>query len=276
MNVIQSILYGLVSGLCRFVPISASGHQMILAKLFGSTSHAPLRHILIHIAILAAIIVSCGTYLEKLRRAIKLRTRRSVQSRSIAQKQIGYDIRLYQSATIPMIILIVLFYLIGWSGGSYMSAAILFALNGIILYLPDYLPQSNKDSRNMSVLDSFLLALSGALSMVTGLSGIGIGASCAIARGADRGKAYSWMILLTIPVLVLFIAFDIFGIFRYGFGVHSLIDFIGCILSALSAFFSALLGIYLMRFAVIRSGFGAFAFYNWGAAILSFLLFLIA
>ena len=126
----------------------------------------------------------------------------------------------------------------------------------------------------MSTLDAFLMGISASVCALPGLSGVGAAVSAAIARGADIKKSYEWVLILAIPALILQIVFDVILIFVSGVGTVTFLVFLGYLLSAIFTFAGAILAIYLMRMIVVRSGLTAFAFYNWSAALLIFLLYL--
>ena len=67
MDWIQTILFGLVSGLTEILPVSADAHQAILTKLFGQTS-APLLQLIVHAAVLIALSQHCGEQIGQLLR----------------------------------------------------------------------------------------------------------------------------------------------------------------------------------------------------------------
>ena len=126
----------------------------------------------------------------------------------------------------------------------------------------------------MSGFDSFLIGFGSALSVMPGFSRVGTALSCGVARGADKVKVYAWILVLTIPYICLFLVFDLIVIFQSGFGVVNFVGFLGAFLSGVFAFLSSLAGIYFIRFMLVRSDLSFFAFYSWGAALLSFLLHL--
>ena len=255
------------------MPVSSSGHRALLQTLFGVSAPEPIRDILVHLAMLAAVIFSSSTYIEKLKRAARSgsTSRRRGANRGRGEQ---YDVQLLKNAAVIMLIGMIAFRLIFKSTFSFGWLAFFFLINGIIIYIPEYLPHANKDAQSLSTLDAFLMGISASVCALPGLSGVGAAVSAAIARGADIKKSYEWVLILAIPALILQIVFDVILIFVSGVGTVTFLVFLGYLLSAIFAFAGAILAIYLMRMIVVRSGLTAFAFYNWSAALLIFLLYL--
>ena len=275
MNILESILYGILSGVSRFLPISSSGHQQLFKYIMGVTTPTPIADLFIHIALLLALIFSNSTYLERLNRE---RISKSGNSRTTKRIDVAasYDNRLLQTATIS---LIVLFFVLSFLHDHFTKIAPLalcFLLNGIALYFPEHLPHGDKDSRKMSTLDSLIIGLSGALSILPGLSCVGFCLTAAVCRGADKSKAIGWVFVISIPAILCCIVLDFITMFTAGVGVVSFVIIIGYILSALFAFVFAIIGISVLRYIISRSDFTGLAFYSWGAAILCFILYLTA
>lgn len=273
MNILESIIYGLISGLSEFLPISSLGHQRVLKTLFDAPIHEPILDFMVHIGFLIAIFFSCGTYIEKIRRILRLSgsRRRQIRNHDYA---VFHDIRYVKNAAFPLMIGLVVFLLIERSRTDLKGIALLFLINGIFMYIPDYLPQSNKDSRKLSNLDGFLAGLLGSLAAFPGISRVGMSLSTTVSRGADKSKAYNWILILSIPAIVLMLLADLIILFQVGLQGITLLSILGYLISGLASFGASLTGIYLMRFIVERSGFSAFAFYSWGAALIALLLYL--
>lgn len=272
MNILESIVYGLISGLSEFLPISSFGHQKLLDIFFGSGSPEPLRDMFIHIAFLAAVFIGCGTYIEKIHRQLRQNTKPTRRQGQRRDRRAFYDASLLKGASFTMVLAMVILRFCFKSPDSLGIIAFLYLLNGIVLFLPEYIPHGNKDAMKMSAFDSFLLGLGSALSVLPGFSRVGCGLSCAVSRGADKAKAYNWVLVMTIPAALVFLVFDIIVVFQTGVGAITFLGLLGYILSGVFAFVSSLLGIYLMRLMLVRSNMTVFAFYCWGAALLSFLL----
>ena len=67
-EVLKSVALGLVQGFGEFLPISSSGHLLMLQRLFGLTEGGRLTTVLLHAATLAAV---CIVYREQLAALIK-------------------------------------------------------------------------------------------------------------------------------------------------------------------------------------------------------------
>jgi undecaprenyl pyrophosphate phosphatase UppP len=84
-----------------------------------------------------------------------------------------------------------------------------------------------------------------------------------------------WVIMLSIPAMLLFAVLDVVYIIAYGFAVAGFVDFLGCLLSGVAAYAAAHFGIWTFRRILSFGGYDWFAYYSWGVAILAFALYLI-
>lgn len=57
MTIIQSIISGFVQGITEFLPVSSSGHLVIVHKLFGFTTSDILFDVILHLGTLLAVII---------------------------------------------------------------------------------------------------------------------------------------------------------------------------------------------------------------------------
>lgn len=273
MDWLESVLFGLVSGLTEFLPVSAQAHQALLLKMFG-TAAGPLLQLLIHGAALLALYQSCAEQISLLLREQRLlRVPRSRRKRQPDITKV-LDMRLLQSAAVILALGFLAYPTLSvWRGDLHFIAPVL-VINGIILYVPMHMATGNKDARSMSQLDATLLGLAGALAVIPGISRVGIVTSAGIARGADREQALRWSLLLSVPALVCLMGFDIYGIMTEGMGSLSAPVLLQTVLTAAAAYGGAYGGIYMMRFLAVRAGFSGFAYYSWGAALFSFIIYL--
>lgn len=268
MNWFESIIYGFISGLTEFLPLSSFAHQQIYLSLCGETYRDPARDLFVHIALLVAIVISCQPMLEHIRRS-----RGASNQRVGGNSRILQDRRFVKSATIPMLIVFfVLSYIIGTTFNLLLIAFVLI-LNGIILFIPDRIVRSNKDASAMSPLDGILIGVAGALSVIPGFSRIGCNVSVATMRGADRQHALKWALLLSIPALWGHIIIDLILLFS-GSGMSQWSHLFNYILAAASAFGASYCGVKFMLFLSAKQNYNLFSYYSWGASLIAFFLYL--
>lgn len=275
MSILESMLYGFISGLTEFMPISSRGHQALFKEIFGIRGPVPILDILVRIAVLLAVIISSATYFRRFLQADS-KSNRNGKKRSNREKTLINDFRLVKTGILPMIFVMLLHFIVKQIDVSLALVAIMFAINGIAVYIPEHLAHANKDSSNLSAFDSLVLGVASGLSVFPGVSGTGLSLSYAIGRGADTHKAYNWVLLFGVFSNIIFIVLEFIGMIIHGIGSVTFLTFIGYILAALFAFAAAMLSIYFMRRWILRNGCAAFGYYSWGAAMLSFILFLTA
>lgn len=273
MSWFETVLFGFVSGLTEFFPVSAPAHQTLLLKLFGTTV-GPVLNIAIHAAVLLGLYQSCGEYIHQMLREQRLmQVPRSRRKRQPDMVKI-LDMRLLRTASIVLVLGFVLYTRITqWQWDLQYIAAVLI-VNGILVYIPMHISTGNKDARSMSQMDAILLGLAGCLGMVPGVSRVGMISSAAVVRGAGHEQALNWSLLLSIPALIGLIGFDIYGIMTVGMGAISLQVLLQIILAAAAAYAGAQVSIRAMRFMAVQVGFSAFSYYCWGAAMFCFIMYL--
>ena len=72
MNLLESILYSLVTAAAEFLPVSTRAHQTILMNLFGGDSEPYLLQMFIHIAALIAVLVNSREMIIKINQTNQL------------------------------------------------------------------------------------------------------------------------------------------------------------------------------------------------------------
>lgn len=276
LNWYQSLLYGFFGGLTEVLPVSARAHSIIMLKIFGAGSAEHLQTLIIHIALLAAIYFSSQKQIVRVMRARKLaRIPKKRRKRPLDTKSL-MDFRLWRTMIIPVILGYLLYDRVAFLETKLILVSLFMFLNGLILYVPQFLPSGNKDSRTLTRVDGLLMGLGGALSIFPGISGIGAAVSIGSIRGADRPVALNITLLMNAAVAVCLIVLDVMAIFAAGIGTLSFGILISYIFSGIAAFFGVIVGIKLMRGLAASAGFYLFSYYCWGLALFTFILNLIA
>ena len=272
----ESCIFGLFSGLLDIIPVSAEAHRILLLKFFGVKASSDFLNLLIHMAVFAALYYSSQNQLVRMRRARALarvpkrKRKRPLDIRSMM------DWSMLKTMLIPAILGVFLRKYTAGMGSKLMLVSLFLFLNGLILYVPQFFPTSNRDSRTLSRVEGLLMGLGGAASAVPGISAIGATTSIASVCGVDRTYGLNMALMMNMGITAGLMVYDFLGIVANGIGLSSVWAFLSNLCSAAAAFGGAMLGIKLMRQLAAGQGFSVFGVYCWGLALFTFILNLIA
>ena len=275
ISLFESIIYGLICGFAEFLPVSSTAHRNILNCLFGVDLEEPLMAMFLHIGALMALLVSSRSLLHRLQMELQIKRVARRRSRRQPDEMAVLDMSLVKTACVVMLIGFIFYFKAATYNGNLPIIAIFLVINGIILHIPQYLPKGNKDARSMSRLDGVLLGLGNALTVVPAFSRVGVSTSVGIARGATPQNAYKWSMLISIPALAAIIVMDLVGVVSGGLGQLDFSFILQCILCGCAAYIGATGGISLMKMIVHRNGIENFSYYCWGAALFTFILYML-
>lgn len=273
-EILHKLIIALFSGFTEFFSVSATPHLLLYESLTGYSQNDAVLTLMIRIGCLLAVIFACKKRIIYLLRANRLeRITRRRKNRHLDMNAIREG-KMLKTAVIPLLIA-VLFYrqTASWVSGPAMLALVML-INGFIIFLPRVMPQGNKDSSMMSPLDSLVVGICGALSVIPGISRMAGLLTGAMARGTEQSYALEYALLLSVPVLILMTGIDIYLVLVSAVAVTTL-QLVIWIVAGFLAFGSAYLGILLVRFVAMKTGLHAFCYYSWGVAMFSFVLYLL-
>lgn len=276
MNLLQCIIYGLITGISELLPVSSLGHQTMLRQLFGASSWDPVMDLFVHLSLCLTLVFTFRNSIELYRKELDGSRNRSRTRRAYADPKRTYEIRLLITAGISMLVVMLFTAAARGTQSNPLLTCLFFLINGVVLFIPDYIRQTNKDASMLSGFDGLLIGLTSGLRVFSGISGVGMGLSAAVLRGADKKQALNWMLMLCIPALAMLCIFDIIGIFTVADISITFIGFLGYLLAAVGAAVSGYFTIVLARFLISHTGFSGYACYCWGMAILTFIFYLIS
>lgn len=276
MGLFASIIYGFVSGLTEILPVSAQANQMVMRQLFGVAHKEPIRDLLVHIAVLAALFLACRGMINKIRREQVLAYRLRRNPSQVRALKGVYDMRLVRSAAPIMCIGIFLGVFMPNFYDKRLLFSLVLILNGVLNLVPAYMHHGNRDARSMSGADGMLIGLAAAFSAVPGISRNGAIMAMTLFREADKRNGVTWGFLLSIPALIVLLVLDFVSMFTIGIGTITLLTVGGYFLSAIAAFAGTYLAVIILMNLIARSDYSGFAFYDFGLALFSFVLYLIA
>lgn len=271
MNWLESLLYGLISGITEFLPISSFAHHQLYFKMLDMNGIDPIQSLLVHIALIAAVLTACRSTLEQYYRA-KVTYRKDLSK--IRSSNIQLEYRFLKNAILPMLLGYFVLDRFLPNKVNLVWIAVISFINFLILMFQTRMMQGNKDERTMSVMDSFTIGLAGALSAIPGISRTCIMLTVATHRGVDKEKAISWSILLSVPILVMLSLIDVVQWIASSGAVPVSGNILGYILSTVGAYISGYLGVIFIKSYAFNKDISDFAFYSLGITIFALFLYL--
>lgn len=205
MTVWQAILLGILQGFTEFLPISSSGHLVIVPFLLDWPDPGMFMDAMLHTGTLIAIILY---FLEDIINLIKAALR-SLRQRSLANP----DARLAWGlliGTIPAAVIGFLFE--EWFElffGRPTAAAAFLLVTAFFLILSEYVGSKNRPINSISWFEALLIGLAQTLAIAPGLSRSGTTISAGLLLGFRREDAARYSFLLSIPILLGVTAYNL-------------------------------------------------------------------
>ncbi len=197
MNIIQAIVLGIVQGATEFVPISSSGHLVLVPWLLNWPEPGLVFDTIVHWGTLVAVLAIFWRDLVALARAWA----RSLVERNLDQTEARLA-WLIIVGTLPAT-------LMGFFGENFFESlfsspgrvAALLLVTGGILALSERLGKRQRSMDDLGWLDSLLIGLAQALAIAPGISRSGATIAMGLLRGVEREAAARYSFLLSTPIV---------------------------------------------------------------------------
>jgi undecaprenyl-diphosphatase len=200
MNVFQAIILGIVQGLTEFLPVSSSGHLVLVQRLFGLSEGVLTFDVAVHVATLVSVAV---VYWRDLVEIFK-----KPWARLPLMIMVG---------TIPAVIIGFAFKdLIEHLFESGKSLGFEFIATGVVLLLCEKARTTGKDEKALSVTDALVIGTAQAIAILPAVSRSGLTIAGALWRGLDRKFAAKFSFLLSMPAIFGAAVFDLKDVLKEG------------------------------------------------------------
>lgn len=272
-NVIYYLIYGLFAGLGELMPVSAPAHAYLVDLMTDLEAMHPLLLMMCHGMCLLAILIFFRGRIGHIIRETRIASQPVKKRRRQPDMTAVLDAKVILIGLIPMGIGILLSGITYGRFARLPMLSLTLLVSGIVLYIPQFLPGANKDSRSLSRKDGILLAFWSAFGLVPGMSRVGTMISCGLIKGCDKQYISDLTMLVSVPVLLGLIIVDAIMLIA-GNAVLDSEVLVYFIVAAVMAFVGAWLAMVIVRFVTVKSNFNGFAYYSWGLSLFSFLVYL--
>jgi undecaprenyl-diphosphatase len=197
MTLLNLILLALIQGITEFLPVSSSGHLVLLPNLTGLADQGQVIDVAVHLGTLGAVILY---FWSEVRLAL-LGIPRMLSGRvDTAGSKLAF---LLLIATIPVILVGLVLHLTGLDDAMRSIAVIGWTMLvfGLVLYWADQRGPQVKPAADWSLRDAIIMGLWQAVALIPGTSRSGITITGARLLGYDRESAARVAMLMSIPTI---------------------------------------------------------------------------
>lgn len=261
--IITFITLGIVQGIAEFLPISSSGHLVILQQIpwlkksIDSVANNQMLfiNVALHMASLAAVIVYFRKDIIKLLTdSVKALLQKNFSDSSLI---ICFYIII---ASIPAAITGLLFSSCIEDNLMFLfPVSVLLIINGLMLLYTKRIKRNNRQLEQMGFITAFLIGCCQAVAVLPGISRAGMTISGGMLRGIEPDKAARFSFLMSIPVIAGAGLLESVKAFSRGLDSSFFIPL--CVGSA-ACFLSALLALRLLFLIIRKTAFPVFGFYT--------------
>ncbi|MBF9045656.1 undecaprenyl-diphosphate phosphatase [Rhodobacterales bacterium LSUCC0031] len=197
MTLWHLILLALIQGLTEFLPVSSSGHLVLLPNLMGLADQGQLLDVAVHVGTLAAVILYFWSDVRMGLVGVPRMLRGRIDT---AGAKLAF---LLMIATIPVVIVGLALHLTGLDDAMRSIAVIGWAMLifGIVLYWADQRGSQIRQAESWNTRDAIILGLWQAVALIPGTSRSGITITGARMLGYDRHSAARIAMLMSIPTI---------------------------------------------------------------------------
>lgn len=198
MTLFQLFLVAIIQGVTEFLPISSSGHLILLPQLSGMQDQGQVIDVAVHVGTLFAVILYFWT---DVRGAIAGLPRLLTGRIDTPGARLAF---LLIIATVPAVIFGLVLKVSGLSDAMRNITVIgwTMLLFGLVLYWTDQRGTQSKRAKDWSLKEAVIMGTWQALALIPGTSRSGITITAARQLGYARGDAAKLSMLMSIPIII--------------------------------------------------------------------------
>jgi undecaprenyl-diphosphatase len=260
MDLIDSIILGIVQGLTEFLPVSSSGHLELGKALLGDDSipeDSLVFTVVLHFATaLSTLIIFRKDIVTLIAALLKFEWNEDTQfivKIMISMLPAGFLGLVFESELEALF------------GNNIMLVGLMLIFTAVLLFMAD---RAKKTAKKVGFWDAFIIGISQAVAMLPGISRSGATISTSVLLGNDKSKAARFSFLMVIPLIFGKIAKDLLS----GDLSYTTENFGSLSAGFIAAFLAGLFACKLMIRLVKNSQLKYFAYYCFVVGVLAIIL----
>ncbi len=268
MELLKAIFLGTVQGLTEFLPVSSSGHLVVVEHLLKFEMPGVSFEVCLHLGTFLSVVIFYRKKLYRMTEAVILKISSLFSGKFDLTYQDDWRLSyLIILGTVPAGILGLTFKdrIVGFFS-SVSLVGVMLAITGIILWFSGW-TRSRKEKLNL--LDAIVIGLAQGFALLPGISRSGMTMTAGMFRGIDKPKAAEFSFLLSLPAILGASVVDFLDLGASAQLPKKQIAFY--VVGSLTAFLFGYLAIKLLLKVVQKGKFKYFGLYCFVVGILVFL-----
>lgn len=198
MSLFQLFLVAIIQGITEFLPVSSSGHLILLPKLTGMVDQGQVIDVAVHVGTLFAVVIYFWSDVRLALSGIPSLLRGKIDNQG------AWLALCLGLATIPVVIFGLVLKVIGLDDAMRSVTVIgwTMLIFGLVLYWADQKGEQTKTASQWSLKDAFIMGLWQALALIPGTSRSGITITAGRYLGYAREDAAKLAMLMSIPTIL--------------------------------------------------------------------------
>ena len=204
MEVLKIIISGLIDGLTGFLPVSSSGHLLMLKNVFGfGEGDSIIFDLFLKLATIVVIVFAFRRDILKLIRlesGIYRRLALMILAATVSTGIVGLGCRSFA----------------GYASGTVIFPGIFMIVTGVMLFVTDGIKKGEVKISDAGLFEAVVIGGVQGLAVLPGLSRCGMVITVCLLFGFDRKLTWKFSFLCAVPSLVGTVVLDIMDLVRYG------------------------------------------------------------
>lgn len=207
MDLIQSILMGIVQGLSEFLPISSSAHLVFTSNFYKVFKGIEVVHesnqeiftdIMLHLGTLIAVLIFFRKEILEIIKALYF----GLKNKDYSSRDFKLGVYIILGTIITVLIAYPLNEIAGGLVFKPEIVGVLLVLTGFLLLFSEYWAKKHTNKTDISLKNSIIVAIAQGLAALPGFSRSGLTIAAGLLSGIDRNIAARYSFLLSIPIIL--------------------------------------------------------------------------
>ncbi len=276
MKIWEAILYAIFGGATELLPLSFSGHSAVLHEVFHLTGLSQTggyyTRLGIALGVIAALVLAFPGESRRFGREVLLVTGAKRRSRGdLTDRSLTRSVLIGLFALLPMLLSLIF---VAWAERKtgLVVTALLFAVNGFVLYSACRYPEGRKDGDRLLVSDAVTIGAARLVAVIPGLSSLGNSLAFGKFRGLEHEYNLRFAYLLTLSFQTVSVLYHLIRAVAFDSIAAGILPMLVAMAVAAAVGY---LAVQFMRFLYEQGRVYYISYYCWDATALILILALI-